>query len=112
VKIRAQPSMGCGRNFEKSYFMLQTLRHLVYLENLIAVVIDDLYGNLTRLRFVKGAADCAVKTRPSRFVDLGPQRPLELVVGLIRACKVGVAHEKALSVVVGIDKPARDVVCG
>ncbi len=58
----------------------------------------------------KGAAYGALEARPRRLVNLGAQRALELVVGLVRAGEVGVAHEKALTVVVGVDEPAGDVV--
>ena len=42
------------------------------------------------------------------LVDLGLQRRLERLVGVIRSQEIGVADEEALLVIVGIDKPAGD----
>ena len=67
---------------------------------------------LPDLGLVERPAHRAVETAPGRFVDLGPERPLELVVGFVGPGEVGVADEEALAVVVGVDEPAGDVVGG
>jgi hypothetical protein len=73
-------------------------------------VVDDFHGDLARVGPVEGAAYRAVETTLGRFVDVCPGRPLELVVGLVGPGEVGVPHEKALAVVIGVDEPAGDVV--
>ena len=60
----------------------------------------------------EGTADGAVERAPGRLVNLGAQGVLELFVGFVCAGEVGVAHEEALAVVVGVNEPAGDVVGG
>ena len=45
---------------------------------------------------------------PGLVVDLGLERGLEALVGVVGAEEVGVADEEALLVVVGVDEPAGD----
>src|SRR5688572_10553601 len=59
---------------------------------------------------VEGTADGAVETARGGLVNLGAQGTLELFVGLVGAGEVGVADEKTLAVVVGVDEPTGDVV--
>jgi len=73
-------------------------------------VVDDLDGDLACFRPGEGAALGRVEFRPRGLVDFGAQGALELVVRLVRAGEVGVAHEEALAVVVRVDEPAGDVV--
>ena len=83
-----------------------------YLQDLVAVVVDDLDGDLAGLGRVEGAAGGGVQGRPGGFVDFGAEGALELVVGLAGAKEVGVADEEALAAVVGVEEPAGDVVGG
>ena len=50
------------------------------------------------------------RRRPGFLVDLGLERRLQRLVGIVRAEEVGVADEEALLVVVGVDEPAGDAV--
>src|SRR6266540_69065 len=86
------------------------LPHGVDLQDLVAIVVDDLHGDLALLRRVEGDAPGSVQLRLFRLVDLGPQHALQLLVGLLSAEEVGVADEEALVVVVRVDEPAGDVV--
>ena len=58
-------------------------------------------GDAARLGAVERARDVAVERRPRVGVDLGLQRRLERLVGVVRAEEVGVPDEEALLVVVG-----------
>ena len=66
----------------------------------------------TAIRPVAGRANGrdvgAVEGRPGFLVDLGLQRGLEALVGVVRAEEIGVADEEALLVVVGVDEPGGD----
>ena len=54
--------------------------------------------------------DLAAEALPRFGVDLGFQRGLERLVGVVhRAGEVGVADEEALAVVVGVEEPAGDL---
>ena len=86
--------------------------NLEYLQHFIAVVVDHLDGDSTSFRRIKRAAGGRVQFRPGRLVNLGPERPLELVVGIARTREVSVAHEEALAIIVGIDEPAGNIVGG
>ena len=57
-----------------------------------------------------GARYVAVQRLPSVLVDLGLERGLECLVGIVCAKEVGVADEEAFFVVVGVDEPAGDAV--
>ena len=59
----------------------------------------------------EGAGYIAVESSPGVKVDLGLQRRLERLVGIVRAEEVGVADEKALLIIVGINEPAGDAIC-
>src|ERR1700733_11104469 len=60
--------------------------------------------------FIERPRDIAVESGPGVFVDLGFQRGLEGLVGVVRAWEVGVAGEEAFLVVLGIEEPAGDAV--
>ena len=60
----------------------------------------------------EGAARGGVEGGPGGFVDVGPERPFQLVVGLVGPGEVGVAHKETLAVVVGVDEPAGHVIGG
>ena len=75
-------------------------------------MVDDFDGDLAGLGFGEWAALGAVDAGPSRFVNLGAQRALEVYVGFAGTDEVGVADEKAFAVVVGVDEPASDIVGG
>jgi hypothetical protein len=90
-------------------------RHRVDLRHLVAEVVDDLHRDLARPRRVERLARGAVELRPLPLVDLGPQRLPQLLVGaVLRVLAAGeevvLPDEEALSVVVGVDEPAGDVV--
>src|SRR4051794_22228334 len=82
----------------------------VDLQDLVAVVVDDLHGDLAGRRRVEGLAPGTVDRLPQSFVDLGAEGPLELLEGLVGPEEVGVADEEALAVVIGVDEPTGDVV--
>ena len=73
-------------------------------------MVDHLDGDPPGLGRGERAAHGAVERRPRRLVDLGAQRTLQLLVGLVGTREVGVPHEEALAVVVGVDEPAGDIV--
>jgi hypothetical protein len=55
------------REKQFAFFLL----HLKHLQHLVAVVVDDLDGDLAGLGFVEGTAGGAVETGPCSFIDLG-----------------------------------------
>ena len=71
-------------------------------------MINDFHRDSTRLGLVERARDVAMERGPGFFVDLGLQRCLERLVGIIRAEEIRVADEEAFFVVVRVDEPARD----
>jgi len=71
-------------------------------------VVDHLDRDAAGCRFGKGPGDVAVEARPGLFVDLGLEGGLERLVGVVGAEKIGLANEKALLVIVGVDEPAGD----
>ena len=75
-------------------------------------MVDDLYGDLTGLGCIEGASDGAgaVKGFPGVGVNVGFQRILQLLVWVFGSGEIGVADEKALAVVVGVNEPAGDVI--
>ena len=70
-------------------------------------MVDDFHGNATGLGFVEGTGGVAVQCRPGFFVDLGLERGLERAVRVVCTEEVGVTHEEAFFVVVGVDEPGR-----
>jgi len=81
-------------------------RHLEHLHHLIAEVVDHLDRDAAGGGFGEGPGDVAVEARPGLFVDLGLEGGLERLVGVVGAEKIGLANEKALLVIVGVDEPA------
>ena len=75
-------------------------------------MVDDLHGKLARFGLVERSAHRSVQTAPSGFVDLCPQHSFEFGIWFLGSCEVGVAHEEALAVVIGIDESAGNVVGG
>ena len=86
----------------------QTLSDLKHLHYLVAQVVDYLDGDAARLGPGKGAGRVAVERRPGVFVDLRFERGLERAVGVVCTQEIGVTHEEALLVVVGVDEPTGD----
>ena len=84
--------------------------NLKHLQQLVAVVVDDLDGDFAGGGRREGAACGGVEGGPGGLVDEGPECPLELVVGLVGPGEIGVAQKEALAVIGGIDEPAGDVV--
>src|SRR5205823_10442595 len=87
----------------------------VHLQDLVAEVVDHLHRDLAAPRRVERLARRAVQLRPLALVDLRAKSLLQLVVGaflrvLAPVEEVGVPDEEALSVIVGVDEPAGDVV--
>src|SRR6266516_2514650 len=103
----ANPSPDTERNKSRRCAL-----NFIDLQDFIAIVIDDFDGDLARLRFVESAADSRVKALPGSFVYLSPQGALQFLVRVIGPCEVSVAHKEAFAVVVGVDKPAGNVVGG
>ena len=60
--------------------------------------------------FGKGREVSLLRVAQASEVDLGLERRLQRLVGVVRAEEVGVADEKTLLVVVGVDEPAGDAV--
>ena len=71
-------------------------------------MVDHLHRDAARLWLVEGAGGVAVQGGPGILVDFGSEAVFEGVVGVAGAEEVGVADEKALLVVVGVDEPAGD----
>ena len=86
--------------------------HIEDRQHFIAVVVDDFYGDLAGFGRVEGAADGRVEGGPGRFVDFGPQGPLELVVGFVGAGAQSAASTPAAVVLVSGSRrspgPGRD----
>jgi len=89
-----------------SIVRLPEFSYFKHLQHLVAIMVDDLHGNLAGFRFVERLAHRAVQTAPSRCVDVPPLRPFEFVVGFVRPGEVGVTHEETLAIVVRVDEPA------
>ena len=71
-------------------------------------MVDDLDGDAPGRRAVEGAGYVAVERCPGFLIDLGLQRRLERLVGVVRAQEIGVTDEETLLVIVGVDEPAGD----
>src|SRR6516162_381011 len=79
-------------------------------EHLVAVVVDDLHGDLAHRGRIKGITLRAVERCPLGLVDLGLEGALELAVRVIGPGEIGVADEEALAVVIGVEEPTGNVV--
>ncbi len=79
--------------------------------DLVAEVVDDFDGDTAGLGFGKGAGSVTVERFPGFPVDIGFERRLEGFVWIVGAKEIGVPHEEALLVVVGVDEPTGDTVC-
>ncbi|MCX8519722.1 MAG: hypothetical protein ORN21_06280, partial [Methylophilaceae bacterium] len=86
------------------------LVHPKHLHHLIAQVIDNLHRDASAGRRGKGARSIAVEAIPCLKVDVGFERGFKRFVGVVGTQKIGVADEKTFLVIVGVDKPAGDVV--
>src|SRR5262245_50857981 len=96
-------------------FLAGLASQVAHLQHFVAEVVDDLHGDLARLRQVERLTRRAIELRPPPLVDLCSQRLLQLLVGAVVCVlaaveEVGMADEEALAVVVGVDESARDVV--
>src|SRR4051812_18947211 len=58
-------------------------RHVVDLHHFVAVMVDDLDGDLARVGPRERPARRRVQARPRGLVDLGPERLLQRLVGLL-----------------------------
>jgi hypothetical protein len=67
-------------------------------KHLVAVVVDDLYGNLAGLGRGKRTALRTVERGPGSLVNLSSEGLLELLVGLIRPGEVGNPSTRAEAV--------------
>ena len=74
--------------------------HIQDLQHFVAVEVDDSYGDLAGFGRVEGAAGGRVEGELGRFVDFGPQGPLELVVGFVGAGAQSAASTPAAVVLV------------
>ena len=68
------------------------------LQHFVPVVVDHLHGDLAFFWDVEGSADGRIQAGQSRFVYLGFQGLLQLLVRFVRAGKVGVAYDEAAAV--------------
>src|SRR5690554_4076773 len=100
---RMLPRSALGEPWYSAFEAAGAALHLVDLEDLVAVVVDDFYGDSARLWLWKGTAHRGVQGLPSFLVDLGSKGALQPLVGLVAASEVGVAHEEAFLVVVRVD---------
>ena len=73
-------------------------------------MVDDLDGDLARAWAREWARDRRVDGFPGLVRDVGAEGAAELVVGVIGAREVGVADEKGVAVVVGVEESGGDVV--
>ena len=78
--------------------------------DLVAEVVDDFDGDAAGLGFGEGAGGVAVERFPGFPVDFGFERRPEGFVRVVGAKEIGVPHEEALLVVVGVDEPTGDTV--
>src|SRR6185436_9449770 len=74
-------------------------------QQILAKVVDHLYGDATGRGFVEGTGGVAVKRSPGLFGDLGFERGLQRFVRIVCPEEIGVTHEEALFVVVSVDEP-------
>ena len=72
--------------------------------------MDHLHGDAAILRLVEDARRVAVQGGPRFAVALGLQGRFEGGIRVVRTQEVGVAHEEAFLVLVGVDEPAGDAV--
>lgn len=75
-------------------------------------MVNHLDGDAARFRLRKGTGSIAVQARPGIFIDFSFECSFQSFIRVIRAEKIGVAHEEAFFVVVRIDEPAGDSVRG
>lgn len=73
-------------------------------------MVDHLDGNPAGGRRVKGKAFGAIKGSPGTLIHLGAQRPLQPLIGLVRAGEVCMPDKEALAIIVRVDEPAGNVI--
>ena len=105
-------SLRCRTSAVISISPIKILLNSKHLQHLIAVMIDHLHSDLAGLGPVKRAASGRVQFRPSRFIYLGLERPLRLLIGIIAAGKISMADKEHLAVVVGINESASNISSG
>src|SRR5680860_893491 len=71
-------------------------------------MVDHLHGDAAAGRARERAGDIAIERGPGVLVDLGFQRGLERLVGVLRAEEIGVADEEILLVVSRVNEPGGD----
>jgi hypothetical protein len=92
--------LGAGLEVELHYSNPKNFHYFV------AEVVDDFDGDAAVEGGGEGPGYGSVKGRPGVAVDLGLQGRFQGGVRVVLAQKIGVADEKALAVVVGVQKPA------
>src|ERR1700683_2059439 len=80
--------------------------HPEHLHHFVAEMVDHLYGDSPRFRFIERARNVTVQRRPGLLVDLGFQRGLEGLEWVVRTKEVRMADKETFLVVVGVDEPA------
>src|SRR5579862_733296 len=73
-------------------------------------MVDDFHSNAPGFWFWESAGGIAVECRPCFWIDFGLKRSLERAVRVVCTQEIGVTNEKALLVVVSVDKPACDAI--
>jgi len=86
------------------------LSEIVNLQHFVAIVVNDLDGDLAGSGGIKWKTLCRVEFRPSSFVDFGSKCSLELFIRFIGSAKISVADEEGLLVVVRVDEPTGYVI--
>src|SRR4051794_23202360 len=80
------------------------------LHDLVAVVVNDLDGDLVPLSGGReGARGGLVHRFPSFRIDVRLERHLEPLIGVVAPSEVAMTHEERLAVVVGVDHPESDL---
>ena len=99
-----------SRLFQPSNIQYSYTSHPKHLHNLVAQVVDHLYGNPSRFRPIERPRGIAAQGFPSFLIDLGFEGSLEGFVGVVRTEEICLTNEKAFTVVVRIHEPACDAV--
>lgn len=79
---------------------------IVHSQHLIPIMVDDLYGNLAGVRSLEGTALGSVEVLPGVLAYFCFECFRELLVGPVSAGEVRMTDQEALTVVVGVHKPA------
>src|SRR5271157_2343516 len=102
--------MGCSAWAFRCSLPKSPTRYRINLQHLVAVVVDYFDGDLACFGWVEGAAGRGIQSGPRGLINFGAQGAFQLDVGFLGAGEVSVANKEALSVIVGVDKPAGDII--